>query len=198
MAVAGRDGLSVTIDVVETLEQIGFPLPHHPSAKIRHEAIADFQRGFAFWQLTVDGYAGPKTRRALAYSRRHEGRCSPHFRYREFASKGSKDHTIKLSRALVLGLEELRDHVGPIAVDSGYRDPDHNEYVGGAGNSQHLYGNAIDPRPDLPLAAVKRVQRFSGIGIVKASGRVAHLDVRHVGPNTTGGTPTNPTIWFYA
>jgi hypothetical protein len=52
--------------------------------------------------------------------------------------------------------------------------------------------------PKLKADRVKQMRRFSGIGIQRATGLVRHVDVRHAGANnTTGGTPANPTIWFY-
>ena len=36
---------------------------------------------------------------------------------------------------------------------------------------------------------------FSGIGHFAQNGLVRHVDVRHVGPNTTGGTKARPTIF---
>jgi hypothetical protein len=65
-------------------------------------------------------------------------------------------------------------------------------------NSQHLYGNAIDPNRSLELAPVLKVKRFSGIGTSKATGLVRHLDVRHLGPNTTGSTIERPARWYYS
>lgn len=41
-------------------------------------------------------------------------------------------------------LQPLRDLVGPIGISSGYRCPALNKTVGGAHNSQHLYGQAAD------------------------------------------------------
>lgn len=41
-------------------------------------------------------------------------------------------------------LEPLREHTGPIKVNSGYRSPKTNKAVGGAKNSQHLTGEAAD------------------------------------------------------
>lgn len=185
-------------EILQALKAIGFPIPTGVSDKQFHEIVHDFQRGYAFATLLTDGYAGPKTQEAIKHSRNNGGKCSPHFRYREFASKGNTDWTIKVHRYLVRGLEDLRDKVGhPIGITSGYRDVTHNRNVGGASNSQHVYGNAVDCDPDLKLADVRAVKRFSGIGIVKATGRVAHFDVRHKGPNTTGGTPNDPTVWYY-
>jgi zinc D-Ala-D-Ala carboxypeptidase len=185
------------LDIAADLRAIGFPLPRSWTKKQLREAISDFQRGFAHWDLVIDGYAGPKTKRALDYCLKNGGRCSEHFTYREFASKGSSDTTIKVHRALVRGLEEYREEAGSTAILSGYRDDEHNDHVGGASNSQHLYGNGADVPPILWLGEVKALRRFSGIGI-DSSGKVRHVDVRHLGPNTTGGTIDDPTIWRYA
>lgn len=48
-------------------------------------------------------------------------------------------------RDLATQLQTLRELIRrPIHIRSAYRTPDHNEYVGGAKNSQHLYGKAAD------------------------------------------------------
>lgn len=42
-------------------------------------------------------------------------------------------------------LQRFRDTVNkPIRINSGYRSPEHNAKVGGAVNSQHLFGRAAD------------------------------------------------------
>lgn len=43
-------------------------------------------------------------------------------------------------------LEQIRAHFGdkPVTINSGYRCPAHNADIGGATNSQHLYGTAAD------------------------------------------------------
>jgi len=91
----------------------------------------------------------------------------------------------------VLGLETLRAHIGrPIGVLSGFRDFDL-----GASMSQHKFGNGMDPTRPLPHSSeIAKLKVFSGIG-THTDGRVRHLDVRHVGPNTTGGTKSRPTIF---
>jgi hypothetical protein len=44
---------------------------------------------------------------------------------------------------------------------------------------------------------IKALRVFSGIGYIESSSLVLHVDVRHVGPNTTNGTPQRPTTWPY-
>ena len=44
-------------------------------------------------------------------------------------------------------LDPLREKVGAIRVNSGYRTPAHNKQIGGATNSQHCRGEAADIFP---------------------------------------------------
>ena len=44
-------------------------------------------------------------------------------------------------------LDPLREKVGAIRVNSGYRTPAHNKQIGGATNSQHCKGEAADIFP---------------------------------------------------
>ena len=190
-------GMSVR-EVQRTLREIGWPVKVDGAfGDQTHNATRDFQRGFAFWALSVDGDPGPKTQEALRHSAAQGGRCSPNFLFREFKSRGNG--WIKVSRALVKGLEDYRDLVGgPVQVISGYRDPAYNAGIPGAAkNSQHVYGNAADIGAVVGRREVARLRRFSGIGYQASTGRVRHVDVRHVGPNTTGNTVDNPAQWPY-
>jgi hypothetical protein len=186
-----------TKDVQRALKTLGWPVDADGSFGPKtFEAVQDFQRAFAWWDLVVDGHANVKTHEALQHALDADGRCSLNFKFIEFKSKGNG--WIRVHRDLVRGLEEYRELVAaPVAVVSGYRDKAHNTKVGGAPSSQHLYGNAVDLNPVVASVAVKKLACFSGLGIQKATGLVRHVDVRHVGPNTTGGTRLNPTIWFY-
>ena len=47
-------------------------------------------------------------------------------------------------------LEPARREVGPITINSGFRNPRVNALVGGVNNSQHLLGQAADIRPKDP------------------------------------------------
>ncbi len=193
------DGKEMTTrEVQQALKKLGWPLRVDGAwGRETFAAVKDFQRGFAYWRLLVDGFAGVKTQEALRKSVGQRASCSLNFAFREFKSKG--DGWIKVSRELVLGLEEYRELVGgPVSVISGYRDPQRNASIPGASkNSQHLYGNAADIAPMKTVAEVKRLRRFSGIGYQGASGLVRHVDVRHVGPNSTGNSVADPAIWVY-
>jgi len=191
---AATPTLSIS-DVQKHLKTVGWPIKIDGAAGPKTaQAIKDFQRGFVgdntFAALGEDGVVGDKTAAALRWSVDHDGACSPHFKFREFAS--SHSDWIRTHRELVTGLETLRQHIGrPIGILSGFRD-----FNLGASQSQHKFGNAIDPAETLPLySEVAALKVFSGIGYFASNKLVRHVDVRHVGPNTTGGTKIRPTIF---
>lgn len=153
-----------------------------------------FQAGWVPTALRRDGVAGPLTVDALRQSAAFGGRASPDFSYREFASNGNGE--IRVERNLIFGLERLREvSGGPILIASGYRDPAYNVSIGGAKNSQHLYGRAADvmfTATPLDIQTVRSLQVFSGIGYSPSRGNlVEHVDVR---PQVS---PARPTVWTY-
>lgn len=127
-------------------------------------------------------------------------RLSAHFMLSEFACPHCG--VAKALPELVAGLEKLRAlaYPGGLIVRSGYRCPEHNRAVGGAADSQHLYGSACDVDLVANTRDVAALGAFSGIGWQVSGGRhlVRHVDVRHAsGHNTTGGTTANPSTWEY-
>ncbi len=56
----------------------------------------------------------------------------------------SVEQVLNLAYLCHMVLQPLRDKFGPIRITSGYRQPELNEAVGGASNSQHLRGEAAD------------------------------------------------------
>jgi zinc D-Ala-D-Ala carboxypeptidase len=64
----------------------------------------------------------------------------------------------------------------PLPIVSGYRCPVHNAAVGGARDSMHMYGAAVD----IPLGLVTPLQatRAGFVGIGTQRGSVRHIDVR--------------------
>lgn len=184
------------------LKAIGFSIAVDGDAGAEtHAAVLAFKRGYAMRAVGLNRNStamGIVFRRALGWSYAHDGRCSDHFHYREFKSKGNGD--IKVNHYLVRGLEEYRRHVGHgVTIVSGYRDPAYNAQVGGVVDSQHLWGAACDIPGELSVKSVQALGRFSGIGYSSATGKVIHVDVRHKsGHNGTLGSPSHPTVWKYS
>lgn len=185
-----------TKQVQEKLIALGWPIKadgdYGPATR---EAVTDFQRGYTFIDLMIDGQAGQHTWDALDWSVWFHGAASPHFKFSEFKSHGNG--WIKVHRELLRALEKYRAIAGGFAPVSGYRDLRYNQAIKGATNSQHLYGNACDTPARVKVAAVKALGVFSGIGYNQSTGLVAHVDVRHVGPNTTHSSVLVPEIWKY-
>jgi N-acetylmuramoyl-L-alanine amidase len=80
------------------------------------------------------------------YSASKDGnkKLSQNFTVREFACKDGSDKVL-IDDNLVNLLQRIRNHYGkPVNINSAYRTTSHNKRVGGASNSQHLYGTAAD------------------------------------------------------
>ena len=181
------------------LVRLGWPVPvdgqYGPKTR---DAVRAFQRGLASYRsgrrwirstLRATGKAGPLTRACLRSSAKNGGRCSQHFTFREWKSKGNG--WIHVDRRHVRAMERYRRRVGRgVDIVSGYRDQKHNQRVGGATLSRHVNGDASDLVPTLTLAQVKALKVFTGIGVQRASGKVRHVDNR---PGSTG----SPTVWYY-
>lgn len=70
-------------------------------------------------------------------------RLSPHFKLKEFQCRCCG--TVKIHPMLLEALERLRELWGnPIVITSGYRCANHNREVGGAKESRHTKGFAVD------------------------------------------------------
>lgn len=84
--------------------------------------------------------------------------------------------------ALARELQKARDLIGrPFIVNSWYRPPSINQSVGGVGNSQHLFGKAVDI--EVPGYSGRRVANVllsswpGGIGIYSNLPNIVHLDI---------------------
>ena len=113
---------------------------------------------------------------------------SRHFKRREFAcSCGCGFDTIDAQTLEIL--DAVRGHFGrPVIVTSAARCPDHNRAVGGASNSQHLYGRAADIQvQDHPPMAVADFieERFPHASLGRYL-TFTHVDTRADGPARWG------------
>ena len=93
-------------------------------------------------------------------------RLSQHFKLTEFLNLGKYPQNIPSLQVVVnltygchLLLEPARLIVGPIIINSGFRNEAINRKVGGVKNSQHLIGQAADIRPKDP-AQFQRLVSF--------------------------------------
>jgi zinc D-Ala-D-Ala carboxypeptidase len=82
---------------------------------------------------------------------------------------------------LVELLEKIRAQQGvAVHIVSGYRCPIHNAQVGGAHDSQHVYGAAADIR--LPKLTGKEAHALGAVGVGTKNGMAVHVDVRDGAP----------------
>lgn len=120
---------------------------------------------------------------------------SPHLSWAELACKDGTVYPMvwRQSRAMPLSevFETIRAACGnkPITVTSAYRTPEHNRRIGGARNSQHVQGRALDLKPPkgMPVGIFYgRIRQLideghlptvGGIGFYKRHGFV-HVDIR--------------------
>lgn len=118
-----------------------------------------------------------------------------HFTWAEFTKGGTRipvdanvtQRIVKIGRYL----DEVRTFFGnrPIHITSGYRDPVSNRQVGGARNSRHMYGDAVDFWVE-GIGVVDVFYKLKGYhpkgGLAVGNGFV-HLDLR----------PGAPARWAY-
>jgi len=107
------------------------------------------------------------------------------FKMSDFECKcdlGEKCTAVKMDMTTVLKLDGLRTELGEsLKISSGARCEYHNNKIGGADSSWHLFGKAVDvgakdgrQKGRIIRAAIKH--GFTGIGIPK--GKFVHLDTR--------------------
>ena len=92
-------------------------------------------------------------------------RLSPHFKLGEFLNvdkypdnKPTLQNVVNMAYGCYFLLEPARQEVGPIMINSGFRNARVNRLVGGVHNSQHLIGQAADIRPADPKQFTKLVE----------------------------------------
>lgn len=112
-------------------------------------------------------------------------KLTPHFDDREFIDL--RAYAKQDPPVMLLGvLEYLRGMKRrPLRIVSGYRTRATNEAVGGAENSRHIYGDAVD----IPsgYCTVAEAEEAGAVGIGSKDGWAIHIDVR----------PGRPARWTY-
>ncbi|KIG12599.1 Dipeptide-binding ABC transporter, periplasmic substrate-binding component [Enhygromyxa salina] len=97
----------------------------------------------------------------------------------EFAQSWKGRYAVLQPHAVAY-VQDLRDVVGPISVNSGYRPPAYNAMVGGAGSSRHIYGDGFDLDPiEVPLATLEAACSNNAGFLVEYESHV-HCDWRNV------------------
>lgn len=108
------------------------------------------------------------------------GRLSEHFDSSEFACSCGCGFDAVNPR-LVECLELLREACGnrPIHITSGCRCERHNQEVGGAPNSQHVKGNAVDIVVEglAPWQVFREAEKLGVFGGIKAYRTFTHVDI---------------------
>lgn len=193
------------MSVATQLDSLGFRTNTPPRFT---QAVRNFQRGWCLGTpLTIDGIPGPKTQAALkkSYANNIAGRgtASPHFAFSEFTCKCGGRYSdcerIHILAGHINRLEVYRSRLGKsVAIVSGYRCSEYNKVVGGASNSQHIFGAATDIVGYKVLSWFGNLHLFAGLGYNASSRYVVHVDSRDLSVNATKSSTSRPAFWKYA
>lgn len=156
-------------------------------------ALIRFQSAYG---LGADGVAGPQT--FGKFYELQDDDCTPiHFTYAELDDGcggsgydgGPLSESATRFNALktMWQLEAMRHALGdqPLSITSGFRSIPCNRAVGGASNSQHLYGNAADLVGVHSLCRLAQQARNHGFGGIFGPGYPGHDDHTHVDIRTS-------------
>ena len=105
----------------------------------------------------------------------------PNFYMKEFLTRNTQDTTTILSLDVMLLAQRIRYAFGsPIGINSSYRNPEYNRSIGGAKDSQHIHGNALDTYPlnHNMKAYIKSIEEMNIPGGFGKYNTFCHVDVR--------------------
>ena len=111
-------------------------------------------------------------------------KLAPNFALSEITNPSNGRYGVVQPHAIVK-LQALRDQLGALNVNSGYRTPSHNASVGGVSSSRHQYGDAFDITPSTAtLAALDAACDAQGADYVGVYTGHIHCDWRNTTANT--------------
>ena len=121
-----------------------------------------------------------------------------YFSVDELKCKGTDE--CEMDEGFMKKLEVLRHEFNePMIVSSGYRHESYNQVIGGAKNSPHLYGKAVDivisDKSAYRLMKLAIQHGFTGIGVSQRGPhekRFLHIDTME-----NSDTHPRPWIWSY-
>ena len=121
-----------------------------------------------------------------------------YFSVDELKCKGTDE--CEMDEGFMKKLEALRHEFNePMIVSSGYRHESYNQVIGGAKNSPHLYGKAVDVvisgKSAYRLMKLAIEHGFTGIGVSQRGPhekRFLHIDTME-----NSDTHPRPWIWSY-
>jgi uncharacterized protein YcbK (DUF882 family) len=121
-----------------------------------------------------------------------------YFSVDELKCKGTDE--CEMDEGFMKKLEALRHEFNePMIVSSGYRHESYNQVIGGAKNSPHLYGKAVDVvisgKSAYRLMKLAIQYGFTGIGVSQRGPhekRFLHIDTME-----NSDTHPRPWIWSY-
>jgi zinc D-Ala-D-Ala carboxypeptidase len=156
-------------------------------------ALIRFQSAYG---LGADGVAGSQT--FTKFYELQDDDCTPiHFNYSEldngcggsgFAGGPLSESATRFNALKTMWqLEAMRHALGdqPLTISSGFRSISCNQSVGGASNSQHLYGNAADLVGVHSLCRMAQAARNHGFGGIFGPGYPDHNDHTHLDIRTS-------------
>lgn len=146
--------------------------------------------GYVDMNIWYDNVAEPITEPGgnemgiVTYSRVSHGdiRVASNFKVKEFACRDGSDK-ILVDKKVVEYLQAARDTFDvPIIINSAYRTPAYNTKVGGAKNSYHVKGMAVDHHTRGKVALMEMAKFYESIGckgiIVYPNSGFIHIDTR--------------------
>ena len=116
----------------------------------------------------------------------------------EMRCKGSGN--VHMDEDFMTKLVSIREKLSaPMTITSAYRDPEHNDRVGGSKSSAHIEGKAVDiacyGEKAFKIVELALAEGFSGIGVSQKGphgARFIHLDTMEINP-----LAARPWIWSY-